>query len=167
MRLIGLTGPAGCGKDTLADHLCTEHGFARYAFAEPLKRMLRAIGVDADTRATKELPHALFGASPRRMAQTLGTDWMREMIVSDGWLRLAAQFVDVAGSNVVITDCRFENEAAFIRARGGVIWHVERPGTRAVEAHKSEAGVEREPGEPVLWNSGTIAQLQHYADELL
>lgn len=154
-KLIGLTGPAGCGKDTVAFHLCDAHDFARYALAGPIKDMLRAIGVDAETRETKELPHPVFGVSPRRMAQTLGTEWMRDRVCEDGWLRLAARRVVEARASgcfrrrgelrrcrgLVITDVRFENEAAWVRSQGGSIWHISRSAVAPVEAHSSEAGV--------------------------
>ncbi len=182
MKLIGLTGPAGSGKDSVADVLCRDHGFVRYEFARPLKAMLAAIGVDANDRATKELPHPLFGKSPRRMAQTLGTEWMREMVNANGWLLLAGAFVDrvrqvnspeayaryVAGESgfiplqakgIVITDCRFQNEAAFIAERDGVIWHIDRLGVAPVESHASESGLDRLPGDLVIPNHNDLNYL--------
>ena len=36
--LFGLTGPPGCGKDAAADHLAEAHGFARVAFADPIRQ---------------------------------------------------------------------------------------------------------------------------------
>lgn len=168
MKLIGLTGPAGSGKDSVADVLCRDHGFVRYEFARPLKAMLAAIGVDANDRATKELPHPLFGKSPRRMAQTLGTEWMRELVNANGWLLLAGEFIrshewsadrHLGDARIVITDCRFQNEAAFIAERDGVIWHIDRPGVAPVAAHSSEDGLERLPGDLVIPNRGTLDDL--------
>jgi dephospho-CoA kinase len=40
MRLIGLTGPAGCGKDTVAGFLCIVHGFVQVSFAKPIRNAL-------------------------------------------------------------------------------------------------------------------------------
>jgi adenylate kinase family enzyme len=58
--LIGLTGPAGCGKDTVADLLVTHAGFKKMAFADPLRaEVCRAFGVDPmylTRRETKEHP---------------------------------------------------------------------------------------------------------------
>lgn len=161
MKLIGLTGPAGSGKDSVADVLCRDHGFVRYEFARPLKAMLAAIGVHANDRATKELPHPLFGKSPRRMAQTLGTEWMRELVNANGWLLLAGDFVYVHAfaKGIVITDCRFQNEAAFIAERDGVIWHIDRPGVAPVESHASESGLDRLPGDLVIPNHSDLNYL--------
>lgn len=162
MQLIGLVGPAGAGKDSVADVLCRDHGFVRYEFARPIKAMLAAIGVDAYDRSIKESPHPIFGVSPRRMAQTLGTEWGRTWVDPDIWLLLAAQFLyshDRPDGKVVITDCRFKNEAAFIAGRGGDIWHVDRPGVAPVERHSSEDGLERLPGDIVIPNHKSLAAL--------
>lgn len=40
MKLIGLIGRARVGKDTVAEHLRTYHGFSQYAFATPIKDTL-------------------------------------------------------------------------------------------------------------------------------
>lgn len=182
MKLLALTGKAGAGKDSVADVLCEKYGFVRYEFARPLKGMLAAIGVDCSNRATKELPHPVFGVSPRRMAQTLGTEWGRDLINPDIWLLCADRFITdihdikarlsspgrvcdddwwakLNAEGVVITDCRFQNEAAFIAQRGGAIWHVQRHGIQAVEAHSSEAGLDVYPGDVVIRNDGTLADL--------
>jgi hypothetical protein len=178
MKLIGVTGRAGSGKDTVADYLCKHHGFYKYSFAAPLKEMLKVIGV-FDDRATKELPHPVFGVSPRRMMQTLGTDWGRDTICDDIWLRVAEQRLrggativlnsyqymgneisDVGpAKGMVISDVRFENEAAWVRRQGGLLIHLVRPGLAAVEAHASEAGIVEVGGDAYIENDGTIEEL--------
>lgn len=46
MKLIGLSGPAGVGKDTIADYLCERYGFVKFSFADPLyKEVAEAFGV--------------------------------------------------------------------------------------------------------------------------
>lgn len=43
MNIIGITGYAGSGKDTVANILCKEHGFVKVAFADPLKRICKDV----------------------------------------------------------------------------------------------------------------------------
>ena len=58
--LIGLTGPAASGKDTVADLLVTHCGFVKLAFADPLKAEVSdAFGIEPwhlTQRETKEHP---------------------------------------------------------------------------------------------------------------
>jgi hypothetical protein len=41
--IIGISGQAGSGKDTVADYLVKEHGFVSIALADPMKRMLMEV----------------------------------------------------------------------------------------------------------------------------
>jgi hypothetical protein len=43
VKLIGVLGRAGAGKDTIAERLVTHHGFARVAFGDLIKRVCREI----------------------------------------------------------------------------------------------------------------------------
>lgn len=60
MKIIGLTGEAGSGKDTIADYLVSHHDFRKISFAEPLRRGLQAMfGIPMhmlQDRAIKHLP---------------------------------------------------------------------------------------------------------------
>ena len=68
---------------------------------------------------------------------------------------------------MVVSDVRFDNEAAWIRKHGGRIIHVIRPDTKAVEAHASEDGIEMQDTDARLFNSGTLEELQLSVRELL
>lgn len=39
IRLIGVSGQLGAGKDTVSDYLCSAYGFSRVALADPIKRL--------------------------------------------------------------------------------------------------------------------------------
>jgi hypothetical protein len=170
--LVGLTGPAGCGKDTVAAILQRRFGFARIAFADAIRDMLTVIGVnraDMQHPQRKNEPIEWLGHSPRRMLQTLGTEWARALD-ADLWVKILERKLrnhgGASGRRLVITDCRFENEAAWLRANGGSMWHIARPWTPALDgeagSHASEAGVAWRPGDCSMSNVGTLEELEQY-----
>ena len=168
--LIGIAGRARSGKDTVANFIIAAVGGYRYSFADPIRAMLAPLGIDmADPywHARKEEPIPALGVSPRRMMQTLGTEWGRNLINPDLWLVMAHQRLLRNGPGMVISDVRFENEAAWIRKHGGRIIHVIRPEAKAVEAHASEDGIEMQDTDARLFNSGTLEELQLSVRELL
>lgn len=121
--------------------------------------MLIPLGIDMTDpfwteNKEKEIP--LFGRSLRYIMQTLGTEWGRELIHPDIWVRLAEAMLFERGERMIISDVRFDNEAEFVRSKGGVILHVTRPDTPAVEDHASEAGIRMSPMDLCVANDGTI-----------
>jgi hypothetical protein len=164
-RIIGFTGPAGAGKDLAASMIPGGH---RIAFADPIYQGLSAmLGVPESilrTRAGKEVPLFDFGASPRQLLQTLGTEWGRQMIRDDIWLRVAFwrwEWAAAAGHGVIVVpDVRFANEARQIRSEGGEVWMIHRPGVEPVAAHESEAGLPLRMIDRLVVNDGTVDQLR-------
>ena len=174
--LIGLTGIAGSGKDTVRGVL-EARGFNGIAFADPIRDMLTALlescGVGTEwmtERHLKEMDIPEIGASYRKMAQMLGTEWGRQ-IDPEFWLKIAKAKVslinDYDAGGVVISDVRFPNEAAWVQAQGGLIWKVLRPGVEAVRSHESEALVNTLPYDYVIDNRGSIEDLDHAVDVAL
>lgn len=154
--VLGLTGPGGSGKSTVARAIIAARPAAlmlNSGFA--LKAMLRAFyeaaGLDAQEIARRidgDLKRApcplLCGRSPTEAQQTLGTEWGRDLIGPDLWLglwrRRAAHLLG-CGFSVINDSVRFENEAAAIRALGGGVVRLDGRRDPAVPAHVSEAGV--------------------------
>jgi hypothetical protein len=175
MMLVGVTGPAASGKDTVADYLHDQYGFERVSFAAPIYRalsaMLRVPEADLRDRAKKERDLDIIGRSPRELLQTLGTEWGRDTVRNDFWLLLALREIErhrrAGAPGVVITDVRFGNEANFVRGQGGQVWHIQRPGTPAVRAHSSEIGVAVLGCDRGLLNDGPIAALCNRVDRLI
>jgi predicted kinase len=170
-QIIGLTGLAGSGKSTVADYLQRKHGYERLSYAAPIKRMLMALlaesGVGPCTAAEmchgklKETPHeALAGHTPRHALQTLGTEWGRNMLARDLWMRILvrkAKLLLERGHSIVVDDLRFPNEIEALRSEGVRILCVQRPEVAGME-HSSETAVLDCDG--VLLNSGTLSDLQ-------
>ena len=157
---MGITGKAGVGKDTLARALAARFDLRHCSFAGPLKDMLEVIGLPRskfDTAELKEAHIPYLGASYRRLLQTLGTEWGRSHS-QNFWVQVAAAEWLTHSDCVVYSDVRFENEAAWIRALGGPIIHLEGPDRRELAAeargHASEAGIEFREGDWLIKNVG-------------
>lgn len=172
--LIGLAGAAGCGKDTLADQFVLHDVYEKYRFADPIKAMLAQFHIRPDVwedHAQKEKPIPWLGKSPRYMAQTLGTEWGREMINPDIWVLLAKGRWNVVNANsdggrLVVSDVRFPNEARWIRKAGGILIHVDRPASTHVidnPGHVTENGVPAGVCHVQVTNDGTPEDLRKKA----
>lgn len=145
--LVGLCGPAGVGKSTIATLLADVYAFERLRFAGPLKSMLRELGltqaqVDGNQ---KETPCALLcGKTPRQAMQYLGDEWGRQLIGPDIWVHAALNKANkylAIGRSVVIDDVRYDNEAQEILRQGGVIIRLVRQGFEPSTEHASEEGL--------------------------
>ncbi|WP_095080317.1 deoxynucleotide monophosphate kinase [Pseudomonas sp. Irchel s3h17] len=172
--LIGLAGRARTGKTTAANHLANVHGFQTYAFADPLREGLMNIfnlsPCDFDDDR-KEQPIGWLGRSARELMQSMGTEWGRNMVHPELWLLLAEQNLEFLGqaqdtaTGFVISDLRFENEADFVRKRGGIVIHVLRPDATEVNPHASEMGIGIQDNDLVLHNEGALDDLFGQLDE--
>ena len=173
--LIGLTGRARSGKSTAAEHLVGTYLLEHYAFADPLRDGLMAIfnldptDFEGDR---KEQPLAWLERSPRQLMQSMGTEWARNTVHPDVWVKLAEQNLDYMSNALgavlgfVVSDVRFENEADLIRRRGGTVIHILRPNALAVNPHISEAGIAANPADLTLPNYGTVEGFLRSLDEV-
>lgn len=174
--LVGLASKARNGKDTVARRLTEQYGFVRIGFIDPVQNGLEAmLGVSLPNDGpAKEAPLegalARLNVSPRRLKQTLGSEWGRDLIHPEIWIILAeirARAAVAAGSaGIVISDVRTEDEAAWVRSLGGSVWHLRRPGAEPVAAHRTEQGVSVQPGDEHLLNDGTLDELYRQVDGL-
>ncbi len=168
--VIGLAGKARTGKDTIARFIIASRGGYQYSFADPMRAMLHAgFGIDLNDPywlARKEDVIPALGKSPRQLMQTLGTEWGRDCVGNETWITLAKAKLLSQGSGMVIADCRFENEAAWIRSIGGRIIHVKRD-AEAINPHSSEVGIAHDNGDGVILNNGDVADLQRAVKDLL
>lgn len=172
MIVVGLTGPAGCGKDTVGEILVEDHGFVTHSFAKPIKQMVCALLDEplskwADRQWREHKMPRFCDATPRELAQTLGTEWGRDCIHPDIWLNLGINrgydLAFDAEKSLCITDVRFENEAQRIRnVHRGTIIHVERRHSDTKSPHHiSEQGVEHAAYDYLIKNDGGLTDLRH------
>jgi len=164
--IIGLTGYAQSGKDSVAKILVEQYGFTRLAFADKIRDMLyylnplvkegfRLQGV-VDAYGWDQAK-VLF-PEVRKELQELGVS-ARSYLGSDVWVHAVfEQMVD--NVNYVITDVRFENEADMIKKAHGDLWRIKRPGVKAVNGHISESELDGYKVDKILSNGDTLEELE-------
>lgn len=184
-RLIGITGRAGSGKDTAAEAL-VEIGWRREAFADRMRTALLALdpvichpepaaGVRIDlmpVRLSTVIRQLGWDAAKRkygeirRLLQKFGTEAGRDIHGEDCWVNALFRNVEFVGgqpmpSPLVVTDCRFANEARAIRGLGGVVVEIIRPGIEPLPGgHASEAGIAPELVDWRIVNDRDVAHLR-------
>lgn len=172
--IIAITGPAGSGKDEVCKAFYTLKDGGRFvnhlAFASRIKRIAWIITGWSDEYMTehKEDIDNKFGFSPRQLFQILGTEFGRDMLGQDIWIKAIARDIEQnQHETVVITDLRFENEAEYIKSIGGVIWEVEREDLPEVRSHSSENGIPKEYVDFTIKNNGTLEELKAEVGKVL
>jgi hypothetical protein len=112
--------------------------------------------------------HRFHGPEVRRHLQIYATEVCRDNFGQDIWVQLLARRVaEDRPKAVVITDVRFNEEAAWITSNGGTVLEITRPGISAVNGHISEAGIDRKYIARTIRNEGTIADLADALDDAL
>lgn len=174
IELIGISGPMGSGKTTVAGYLRSNHGFIVYKFAQPLRMMLgsllwSACMTDVESYLEgdkKDQPcEGLNGHTPRHAMQTLGTEWGRNHLGKDIWVEIAKMRLHGVKGRVVFDDVRFENEATMIRQMGGKVWHMVRESKK--DGHVSENGILIDIDDIVLSNTLSLGSLFDRVDALM
>lgn len=139
--IIGVCGLIGAGKDTIADYLVNIHEFRRDSFAATLKDACAAVfgwdremleGRSRSSREWREQPDQWWSQrlgreiTPRYILQYWGTEVCRRGFHDDIWIASLENKLRTAQDDVVISDCRFPNEIAAIRAQCGSVIRVVR-----------------------------------------
>jgi hypothetical protein len=168
--IIGLTGYAQSGKDTVANILVNNYGYTRIAFADKIREFLyetnpmydSIVGeplfvkakVDRDGwEEAKKSPHI------RRLLQTSGVA-ARKVFGENFWVQQALKDVHFEG-NYVITDVRFTNEADIIKKYdNSQLWRVKRLGVEGVNIHVSEHELDGYPVDQIFINNTTVEDLE-------
>ena len=168
--IIGLSGYARSGKDTVAGILIGLHGYDTRSFAEPMRESLYKLNpivhvtegvfklqglVDAYGWDVAKVQYPEI----RRLLQVFGTEVGREMFGEDFWVNQA--FKDIERTDLIaFTDCRFPNEAQKVKEMGGEVWRIERTGIDAVNSHPSEHSLDDWEFDRYISNGGTLDDLK-------
>jgi hypothetical protein len=172
--IIGITGRAAAGKDTVGSYICKAGRYkgktvAKIACADSLKKICAEVFHDAfsvprsaffGTQEEKEASlEAVPGWSGRRILQYVGTEGFRH-IHEEIWARaMLGRARDLIESKVcamvVVCDVRFLTEAALIKDAGGIIVRVKRPeADSVVSTHASETQLALIQEDYVIDNKG-------------
>lgn len=171
--LIGLSGYAQVGKDSIGAALVKNYGFTRFAFADALKEVVYRLNplfykdeytelrvqdrVDSQGwESAKKHPEI------RRLLQVMGTEAGRQVLGENIWVDTVLN--QIGDRDAVITDCRFPNEAQAVKDRGGFVVRVTRPGVEAVNAHPSETSLDGWNFDAVVGNSGALDDVEVLAE---
>ena len=174
IQKIGLVGYARSGKDTVADRL-VRHGFARIAFADPVRDVLLGINplVTRDGLRLREAVAAQGWDAAKRqypevreLLQGLG-EGVRTALGETVWVDHALRRLDAIRGPVVVSDVRYPNEAYALRKRGFTLVWVQRPGVGPANSHASETGIPVERADTVLLNDGSVSELHARVDALV
>lgn len=191
--LVGITGRAQHGKDTIAAALTAVHDYEKYAFADQLKVLallanpyvyvLDKEAPNLDWYVARRMVTAGFWSlrnlveeygwekaktiqDVRRYLQELGTG-VRNVIGADAWVRALEEKMLADGwpHNSVVSDVRFPNEEEWVHRHNGILIRVTRPDfdSGVSPDHESETHVPHLKADIDLVNSGSIQELQYKA----
>lgn len=172
--LIGLySSRPQSGKSTVANFLREWMDYRIVKFAGPLKAMTRglldALGYDPKTvermiegDLKEDRIFGLPGVTPRKIMQTLGTEWGRAAVAANLWVDMAMdayRYNAARGNRTVIDDLRFPNEAEAILNAGGTLIKIVRPQAAEGTQHVSEGALEEFNFHRVIVNDGDVGHL--------
>lgn len=194
MPIIGLSGYAKSGKDTVAsmikiadvDHLLDRRmdlkerldsidpyinkrtKWVVKKFAGKLKEVATVLtGIkDWEDQDIKESIIPKWGMSRREFMQKLGTEAIRTGLHQNAWvISLMSEYK--FGDHWIVTDVRFPNEAQAIKDNKGYIIRINKPGLRGVNNHVSETALDDWDFDLVIENKGDLNDLYQQVSTLL
>lgn len=143
MRVVGVSGKAGSGKDALYTEVFRPAGWRKWSFAHTMKAMGMGHGLSLRDLVQVKPPPV------REWLQRYGTEQHRQAVHEDFWLRATEYWLyvlsrDFGVDRVVFTDVRFPNEAAWVKRQNGMLVRLEGRGGLAGEraAHPSETALD-------------------------
>jgi len=151
MIVIGFSGRAGSGKDTIAERVhsaftSTGYNVKMVAIADDMKVILSELFLvpldNFHDRKTKEEMDDFWGLTHREMCTKFGSDMVKPALGNDFWIRrLARKLENITCDVLLITDIRFLEDMELVTRRGGTIVFIdadERLGPLPENAHESE-----------------------------
>lgn len=160
--LIGIHGLAEVGKTTAALILCQELELRRYIIAQPITQACAAaLGITHEQFLAIPKNHVIepMGITRRRMMQLMGDYLIHHNPRALINLLENRMAMDEGTSNFyngeLVEDVRTEEEAAWVRDRGGQMIHIRKTDAPKAPEHRTESGIAFVPGDIVVSNDST------------
>ena len=151
--VIGICGYARSGKDTAADLMVKHMGYRKVTIADDLRRIVLAANPKIrDSVASHGWDTAKKSKKVREALQDTGAV-IRSLY---GETFLLKELLAVTETPLVVSDVRTEAEAALIRARGGLLVRIDRPGVGPANKDITERYLE---GDVKITNDGDKQEL--------
>ena len=180
--IIVLCGGIGSGKSTACDYLVQSLGFEETSFAEPLKKLAVSLGFDEKdvygTQEDKMRVNPYWGISGRQFMQRFGTDITRKNShllgegISNVWIKAVEckmEKAKVKGTNLVVSDGRFEDEIEAVRKYGGIVVKLRRGNvyeSNHESNHESEKNFDKIKADYEYNNVGSKEDLYEFLSNL-
>jgi cytidylate kinase len=185
--IIGICGMSGSGKDTVGNILVNKYNFVKLSFANVLKDIVSIIfgwsrqlleGDTIESRIWREKVDDWWSEklsipklTPRFVLQYIGTDIFRDHFNDNIWVLVVERQLNMY-DNVVITDCRFENEFKMLKNHNAIFINVERYDLseelidykngkieKPINMHPSEYLWIKQDFDYIINNNGTLSEL--------
>lgn len=173
--IIGISGKAGSGKNTVANIIKDRANVKIYtvAFADELKKITgELLGIDIATiERYKREDIPIFGYPIRTWLQRIGT-MFREEVNKSFWIsRLGLRIEDIIKQDkdaiIIVTDLRYLNEALYLKNIGAKLVRVLRT-TDIISNHPSETELDNEDiFDYILDNNSNIVDLKQEVEKML
>ena len=176
--IIGLSGYAQVGKDTVANYLVKNYGYRRIAFADPIREALYRLNPKVNIADMVGVPLAtavdglgwenvkVDSEDTRQLLQRLGTEVGRELFDKNFWVYQAFKGVS-SDDKVVFTDVRFQNEADHIKSYYGQVWRINKLNHGPVNGHESETAIAGYEFDWSIPNYGSKEDLYQVIDSIM
>lgn len=172
--IIGIAGPKNSGKDTFANRFKLYIPCITRAFAEPVKRTCQQLYLLTeeqlyDIEQKEKIDHR-WGISPRQMFQQVGTDYVRNQLDPNFFLKHFEFWYrqQPHGTNIIIPDVRFQNEVDMIHSLGGKVVYIYRPFLPSNDSHESELSANQlNHIDYTIENCGSLLQFYREIDSFM